>query len=63
MIFIILNVELEIGLYGGKGKGEGRVEITMNGFRGTVCSRGWTDKDASVYCKMLGYGCDNVKHK
>lgn len=48
--------ELEIGLYGGKGKGEGRVEITMNGFRGTVCSRGWTDKDASVYCKMLGYG-------
>jgi len=34
---------------------EGRVEITVDGVTSTVCDDSWSDMDATVVCKMLGF--------
>ena len=34
---------------------EGRVEISVGGVWGTVCSRYWDNKDARVFCRDRGY--------
>ena len=33
----------------------GRLEVCMNGNWGTVCRHGWTDDNAYVVCRQLGY--------
>lgn len=35
---------------------EGRVEVYTHGQWGSICNRGWTQEDAKVACKQLGYG-------
>ena len=42
-------------LIGGTSSMEGRVEVCVNGLWGTVCSHGWTARDANVACRQLGY--------
>ncbi|XP_027689742.2 neurotrypsin isoform X2 [Chelonia mydas] len=44
-----------IRLMDGESKKEGRVEIFINGQWGTICDDGWSDKDAAVVCRQLGY--------
>nr|XP_033793859.1 neurotrypsin isoform X2 [Geotrypetes seraphini] len=44
-----------IRLMDGETKKEGRVEISINGQWGTICDDGWSDKDANVVCRQLGY--------
>ena len=44
-----------IRLIGGSRTSEGRVEVCFNNTWGTVCDDGWTDVDASVVCRQLGY--------
>nr|XP_044998478.1 neurotrypsin isoform X2 [Jaculus jaculus] len=44
-----------IRLMDGENKKEGRVEVSVNGQWGTICDDGWTDKDAVVVCRQLGY--------
>ena len=33
----------------------GRVEVCLGGQFGTVCSQPWSNKEASVVCRSLGY--------
>ena len=45
----------EVRLVNGSGPHEGRVEVCINEAWGTVCSNGWSNTDANVVCKQLGY--------
>ena len=42
-------------LVGGERESEGRVEICMEGFWGTVCDSGWDPKEALVVCRQIGF--------
>eukprot|EP00075_Anas_platyrhynchos_P023336 XP_027312589.1 neurotrypsin isoform X1 [Anas platyrhynchos] len=50
-----LSLGPPIRLMDGENKKEGRVEIFINGLWGTICDDGWSDKDAAVVCRQLGY--------
>ena len=42
-------------LSGGNQLNEGRVEICLDGYWGSVCSNGWDEQDALVTCRQAGY--------
>jgi len=42
-------------LVGGPSSRAGRVEVNYNGVWGTVCNDGFTDTEASVVCRSLGF--------
>lgn len=45
----------DIRLVGGSYQWEGRVEIYFSGMWGTIADSDWTDEDAEVVCRNLGY--------
>ena len=53
--------EGEIRLLEGGNLREGRVEICKNNGWGTVCHSGWTNVDARVVCRQLGYSVAGIR--
>ncbi|KAM6969450.1 lysyl oxidase homolog 3B isoform 2-T2 [Tautogolabrus adspersus] len=51
-----LGLEHSIRIVGGRSTYEGRVEVQVGSKWGTVCSTGWTTKEAMVVCRQLGLG-------
>ncbi|GAB1603362.1 scavenger receptor cysteine-rich type 1 protein M130-like, partial [Argonauta hians] len=45
----------QLRLTGGNNHVSGNVEIDFNNQWGSICDNGWTDKEAHVVCRMLGY--------
>jgi hypothetical protein len=45
----------------GDGKTSGRVEIKHNGAWGTVCGTSWSDTEANVFCKSIGFSGGQAK--
>ncbi|XP_035465549.1 lysyl oxidase homolog 3B isoform X2 [Scophthalmus maximus] len=48
--------ENAIRIVGGRSNYEGRVEVQVGSKWGTVCSAGWTTREAMVVCRQLGLG-------
>ena len=61
MLLIVIPIILldcedgDIRLLGGSSSLEGRVEVCYSGVWGTVCDNQWTNADAAVTCRQLGY--------
>ena len=47
--------EGEVRMVGGEREGEGRVEVCVDGFWGSVCGDGFDQKAAFVICREFGY--------
>ena len=47
-------------LAGGLSAHEGRVEVCLNGRWGTVSDDGWSEHDAQVVCRQLGYQTQGI---
>ncbi|XP_076465363.1 CD5 antigen-like [Babylonia areolata] len=45
-----------VQLVGGSDGSHGRVEVVVDGSRYTVCDDSWSNEDATVVCRNLGYG-------
>ena len=44
----------DLRLVGGQSESEGRVEVCVDGFWGTVCDQNWSQREAIVACRQAG---------
>ena len=45
----------QLRLVGGSSEKEGRVEICYDNQWGTICDNGWSNEEAKVVCRQLGF--------
>ncbi|XP_045395171.1 neurotrypsin-like [Lemur catta] len=50
-----LSLGFPLRLVYGENKKEGCMEVFIHGQWGTICDDGWSDKDAAVVCRQLGF--------
>ena len=48
----------QLRLVNGSGPNVGRLEMCINNEWGTICDDKWTDTNAQVACRQLGYSTD-----
>ena len=48
-----------VRLVEGNNTDSGHVEIAHNGYWGIICGSEWDDREAHVFCRMLGYQSGN----
>ena len=53
--FYIGDTDYSDSYYDKDGLTSGRVEVCISGGYRSVCQNPWTEKDASVVCKQLGF--------
>lgn len=51
---VMVEDSAPVRLLGGRTKNEGRLQVKINGTWGTVCSYGWTKRDAALACQQIG---------
>ena len=55
-LFISIGcTHIAVRIVGGSNNREGRVEVCLNGIWGTVCDDNWSQEDANIVCRQLGY--------
>ncbi|CAE1270052.1 PRSS12 [Acanthosepion pharaonis] len=54
------NCGIKVELVGGFSELNGRIEITRNGIKGTVCDDEFDNNDATVICRMLGHSSGEI---
>ena len=55
--------DTDVHLVNGQTIFDGQVEICLNGLWVPVCDDKWTNRDAEVVCRQLGYnGCEFSNH-
>lgn len=52
----------DIRLLDGRALNEGRVEVCHSGRWKTVCDNSWSEREAKVVCKQLGYSDQGNKN-
>ena len=45
----------DLRLVGGANNSEGRIEVCFDGMWGSICDNFWTQSDADIACKQLGF--------
>ena len=58
--YIVTVTRVSLRLRNGTGAHEGRVEIFQQGQWGTICDDNWTDVEAGVVCRILGFALGAV---
>ena len=46
---------VRFSLADGKAENGGLVVVSVDGNEGTVCAEGWSELDAQVFCRQIGY--------